>query len=126
MKRMWFGIGLLAVMLLGCLQISRSANRICLPAADTAAQASEACIAEDTQAAKQLLLQSAHRWQQYRQQIAVWTDHKSIEKADLLFAQAWVCLHADELGEAASVCARLSRLLQAIADIQQLSWQNLL
>ena len=126
MKRLWFGLGLLLALLVLCLTIGRSAERICLPAADWAARASEACVQGDSFRAEQYLSQADSLWQKNRQLIALWADHTPMEQAELLMQQAGAFLRAGEPGEAASTCAGLSRLLRSIAEAQQLSWQNLL
>ena len=126
MKRTLFGMGLLLALLVLCLAIGRSAERICLPAADWAARASEACVRGDRFRAERYLSQADSLWQENRRLVALWADHTPMEQAEVLIRQAGAFLRAGAPGEAASVCAGLSKLLRSIAEAQQLSWQNLL
>ena len=126
MKRLWFGAGLLLLLLALCLLIGRRAEACCFPAANWAAGASEACIRGDSFRAEQYLSQADSLWQENRQLIALWADHTPMEQAEVLMRQAKAFLRSGEPGEAASTCAGLSRLLRSIAEAQQLSWQNLL
>lgn len=126
MKRCWFGLGLLVVLLaLGLFfscKMSADQQRI----AHRLRDAREAAAAEDWDGAETLLGSAREEWQRRWHFTAAFADHEPMEEIDSLFAQGQVYLTSRNPEELASICAQLERSIQAVGDAHGLTWWNLL
>ena len=126
MKRMYIGIVLLAVMLAAGILMSVLFLRLHQPLSATLEQAKMAALSGDWEQTARLTDQAHQQWQQCRNFTAAVADHEPLEEMDALFARLEVLCRMRQADEFASDCAQLSRLAQAMADSQQITWWNLL
>ena len=123
MKRMWIGVGLLAVllaagMLTGTLLekwVNRDVQR--LEQAGAAAQ-NEAWIEAET-----LTKQVREDWRRRKWVAEMFTDHEKLGEIDTAFAQLKVYRHTDAAAYSAA-CTAIAQDLQSIAKNQTISWRN--
>ena len=126
MKRLWLGIGILAVLLaLGCLT-AFGVSRLCTPAAEALEQASDAVQTGQWEDALDLAARARRRWERYRELNAAVTNHEPMEEVDALFASLEVYGRRRDILGFADCCARLSSLIRAIAESQSAHWWNVL
>ena len=112
MKRLSIGIVFLSVILAIGICVTAAFTALHKPLSDTLQQASEAAISED--------------WERYRAFTAAVADHEPLEEMDAMFAQLEVLARQRETSDFAALSAQLSRMAQAMADSQSISWWNLL
>ena len=125
MKRLWIGIGFLAVILLIGTGITLAFEQLHKPLSDTLQQASEAAMAEDWEKASALTKSAKADWEKCREFTAAVADHEPLEEMDALFAQLEVRARQQETTDFAALSAQLARMAQAMADSQSISWWNL-
>ena len=125
MKRLWIGIGFLAVILLIGTGITLAFEQLHKPLSDTLQQASEAAMAEDWEKASALTKSAKADWEKCREFTAAVADHEPLEEMDALFAQLEVLARQQETTDFAALSAQLARMAQAMADSQSISWWNL-
>ena len=126
MKRVWFGAGLLAVLLLGGLLSGRWMTRNQQPLADLMEQAAQAAMAEEWDQALTLSGQAENAWRRQRDLAAAFADHGPMEEIDESFAELKVFSQSREQIHFASACMALSRKLEAMGEAHRLVWWNLL
>lgn len=126
MKRMYIGLGLLAVMLAVGIWVTVMFDRIHAPLSATLDQAQAAALAGDWEQAGILTGQAHAQWRRARELIAAVADHAPLEEMDALFARLEVLQQMHQADEFASDCAELSSLASAMADSQRILWWNLL
>ena len=122
MKRCWFGLGLLALLLvlglLCALFLGRFGAELSRDAAAAAALADT-----DRPGAEKILESVGQRWQEKRFWLAVLTDHKAIGEADSLLRLLESPLEADSFRENA---LRLSVIFRQLGQNQLPKWENIL
>lgn len=126
MKRCWFGLGLLVVLLGLGLFFSHRMTAGQEKLADTVQFAQEAAVQEDWDRASMLLGSARREWERGWHFTAAFADHEPMEEIDSLFAQGQVYLANREGAELAAICAQLARSLRAVGDAHGLTWWNLL
>ena len=126
MKRCWFGMVLLGVLLAGGLASFLVMDALHTPISEDLAQASRYAQAGDWEEADALTARARQRWDKYRRSTAALVDHKPMEDVEGLFARLEVYRNAREREAYAALCAQLSTLVRAIAEIHSPSWWNLL
>ena len=124
MTRLWIGVGLLLVLLLGGLGL-----RLCIvPFQETIAQ--ELCDAaslakEDWTPARNAAFAARDRWLRYKDGIAAVTDHEPMEEMEGLF-QELSFLDSDRAVDFACICVQLAEISRAIGETQRLKWWGVL
>ena len=126
MSRFYWGLGLLLLLLVGGLLLTEAAERIQQPITAFLEEAAEAGISEDWTTAQQKTNQARQRWIAYRAVSASFCDHEPLEEVDSEFARLDAFLRQRDPAEFAAVCAGLSRLTEAIAESQAVTWWSLL
>ena len=126
MKHLWIGVCLLAVLLLLCIGSTLAMEWIHAPIAHQLEDASKAALAGHWQEARILAAGAKNRWEQYRTFVACITDHEVLESADAQFARLKVLEQTRESTAFAAGCGELSAVFDALADMQDLSLQNLM
>lgn len=123
MKRSWFGVGLLAAMLVLSLLAGRLTVRCCDPASKDLAAAGECVLAGDWDAAAQLTQGARNRWERYRSFGGVMGNQRDMEEVDSLLARLEVYLCTRDLRTPA-LCAEIA---QRVADLSpSANWWDLL
>ena len=126
MKRLYIGAALLAVMLAGGVVLTAAFTALHEPLGETLRQAQEAAAAGDWETAAELTAQAKNRWEKHRHFVAAVADHEPLEEMDSLFARLEVLCRLREEDEFAADCAELSRLCEAMAESQRVTWWSLL
>lgn len=125
MKRSWFGLGLLVVLLAGAILVGTAMDDIQRPvAADLrrAAILSE----EDWEAAKSLAAMAEDRWSEKERFCACFADHTPLEEIRQGFAELRVYADSEETPHFAAQCAQLSQRVEAVAKAHGLTWGDFL
>lgn len=126
MKRCWFGLGLLVLLLVGSLLVTVYMDRTNAPLAETVEQASRKALEGDWGNANALAGKARASWEKNWNVGAVFADHDPMEDINGLFEQLEAYAEArDPLGFA-SVCGLLKAQLEAMADAHSFVWWNLL
>jgi len=126
LKRMYFGIGLMAVLLaLSALceaYLVRHSTIIC----DQLEQAQMQAFSGEYSGAVDSVLEANRHWQHHRHRFAALIDHAPMEQIDDLFQSAGEYARLGEGEEFSLLCGRLRRMVEMISQAHQLSWWNLL
>ena len=109
MKRLWVGILLLLVLLVGTMAVTVAMDRIYAPMV-------EALEAGDLEAAEE-------RYGRWRDLTAAFADHGPMEERDALFARAEIC---EDTQERKALCAELAQRARAMSNAHSPTWWNLL
>ena len=126
MKRLWIGAGLLAVLLLLGIGSTLAMNRIHSPIARQLDSACEAAIAGHWQEARILTAGARGHWENYKEFAACITDHDDLERADAQFARLDTLQRVQASAAFAAVCAELSAMFDALAEMQDLNLWNMM
>lgn len=126
MKRCWFGLGLLVILLILCLFFSQKIGENQEGILSDLQAAQVAALAEDYTTAGNLLHHARTDWEQRWRFHAAFSDHDPMEEIDGLFAQSQVYLDCREGDALAATFAELTRSIQAVGDAHALTWWNLL
>ena len=126
MKRCWFGLILLLVLLILCAGSSRYMTRVHEPLAQSAGKAAEYALEGDWGNALSLTRKVRSQWEDRWGLIAAIADHDPMEQVNSLFAQLEVYAAAGDGAGFAAVCAALSAALDALADESSFTWWNFL
>ena len=126
MKRSWFGLGLLIVLLAASLLVTGYMERIHAPLAETVEQAARKAQEGDWGNANALAGKARACWEENWNVGAVFADHDPMEDINGLFAQLEAYAQAKDALGFASVCGLLKTQLEAMADAHGFVWWNLL
>lgn len=126
MKRIWFGAALLVILLLLGIGSTLAMEWIHSPIARQLESASEAALAGHWQEARILAAGARGHWENYKIFSACITNHEALEEADARFARLDVLERSRETDAFAAACGELSAMFDALADVQDLSLQNLM
>ena len=126
MKRCWFGLILLLVLLLGCAWSSGYMSKVHSPVSETAMEAADFALEGDWGNAMTLAGRIRTQWENRWGIVAAFADHEPMEEIDGLFAQLEIYSRAGDNLSTAAVCAELSQRLEAMGDAHKGSWWNLL
>lgn len=125
MTRLWIGVGLLLILLLGgialWLGISPFHNRL----AETLDQASLLAVEGNWAQARSAAFSARDQWLQYKDSFAAVTDHEPMEQMDALFRELSL-LDADRAVDFSCVCVQLAGVCRAIGETQSLKWWGIL
>ena len=126
MKRLWLGIGVLAVFLAASLLLSWYLPGLHRDLSETLSAAAQAAEKSDWEEAARLAGGAKQTWERSRHFVASFTDHEPLETLDSLFAELEVYRAAALPIDYAATCVQLSQLCLAIAESHCLTWWNLL
>lgn len=126
MKRLWIGAGLLAVLLLLGIGSTLAMERIHNPVARQLDSACQAALSGHWQEARILAAGAKGHWESYKEFAACITDHEALEAADAQFARLDVLERIRESAAFAAVCAELSAMFDALADMQDFNLWNMM
>ena len=126
MKRCWFGLGLLVVLLGASIWVTWHMDHAHAPIASAVEQAAQRALGGDWGNAAALAETARAGWEEGWNISATFADHEPMEEINGLFAQLEIYAQAkDSLGFAA-VCAQLQESLKAMGDAHGFVWWNLL
>lgn len=126
MGRLWLGVGILVVFLVLGLWIGSMMDDIHLSIADTLETAADQALSGNTTAALDTAKGAKVQWEKHWHGTAAAADHGPMDEIDGLMAQMERYAQADQWGDFAACCARLSLLVQAMSEAHSLTWWNLL
>lgn len=125
MKRCWWGLVLLVVLLAGSLLSAWQMGRVHKPMADSARQAAAYALVNDWEKANALAQQARAEWEKRWDFSAAFANHAPMEQIDSLFARLEAYGKAKNSHLFAAVCADLGQALESIGDAQGLNWWNI-
>ncbi len=126
MKRMWIGIGLLAVVLIGGVWSGKRMMNTHLPCAEDLEHAAACAMAEDWGSAGALAEKARDTWQQNRKISASVTDHEPMDEIDAIFEELEVYRAREETAAYSAGCMYLAEQLRDLGNSFRLSWWNIL
>lgn len=126
MKRMWFGIGLLALMLICSLCATDFMEQAHSAGAEDLNRAAELALQEEWDKAEVYALRARKNWNEKRLVTAMFADHEPMNEIDALFAQLDAYASARDSASFGSTCRNLAVQLNTLKDAHRLSFGNLL
>lgn len=125
-KEFWGALVLMGVLLAGTLGVAWGMQRVHETAAEKLEYAAEQAQNGDMEQAVVLFRQAREHWKRHQEASASVADHSPMDEIEMLFAEAEVYAHRQEITDFAAACAHLSRMVHAMAEAQKLTWWNLL
>ena len=125
MKRSWFGLGLLAVLLAGGLLVTWEMERIHEPVARDLITAGECALAGDWEQARRLSRQAKEAWEKNEKFRACFADHEPMEEIDACFARMEVFSRMKEAVAFAAACGETARKAEAMGEAHGLKWETI-
>lgn len=126
MKRCWFGVGLLAVLLVASLSVTWGMEKIHRPITADLNQAAECAELGDWVNAESLSRRAEAAWNKWEHFRACFADHTPTEEVGAELAAMAQSRQERDAGEFAASCARAAKMVQAVGDAHGLYWWNLL
>ena len=126
MKRIWIGIVLLGVLLLGGIGTGEFMQQAHDPVAQDVRQAGEVVLRDQWELAQALVNRAQDRWKEKWPVTAAIADHEPMDEIDALFAQLEVYAASKDQIAYTALCAHLASLLDAISQSHSLNWWNLM
>lgn len=126
MKRLWIGVGVLAVVLAAGIALNVAMDRLHTDLSRELDRAGELAMQERWEEAGEVAREAYRRWQDRRRLLAAVVDHEPLEEMERLFSQLWVYRQRQWITEFSAVCVQLARQAEAIGDSHILTWWNLL
>lgn len=124
--RFYLGVSILALFLLLGIFTVISAEQALQLAAELFSQAAQDALEGKLEEGIGLFTQAESRWAQMRKEIATVADHTPLEEIEALLAETEVFAQARDAEHFAACCARLSRLMEAVADAHAPAVENIL
>ncbi len=115
MRRCWFGLGVLVLILVLGLLSGWYFSKICTAAGEAL------ILAAESEAPEELIAQAARRWQDHRLLAAVLCNHTALDSIQDHFA-----LLDPNGADFREHCLLLAAKFQALGQSQKLTWENLL
>lgn len=122
MKRFYFGVALLLILLAVSLGAAAGLERIHGEIAMELEQAAQAVRSGDPAAAEPGLDRAQELWERYEHLLAAFADHEPLEEMEGLFAEVAIYRQAGENTRLAVACTRLAILSRAVAESHSLKW----
>lgn len=122
MKRFYFGVALLAVLLALALWSAAGLGQIHGEIAAELEQAAQAVCAGDPAAAEPGLDRAQELWERYEHLLAAFADHEPLEEMEGLFAEVALYRQAGEQTDLAVACTRLALLSRSVGESHSLKW----
>ena len=126
MKRMWIGVGLLVLALVGGVLSAEWMDKTHESIGADIEKAAVHAMAEEWSQADALAHHARRAWEKKRPVIAALADHEPLETVDSLFDQLKVYSAAGDSTAYCVLCADLRQLLEALGDYNKLTVSNLL
>ena len=126
MKRIYMGLGILAILLAMAITFTLLMERIYQPMSNILQEAADASIRADWASAAQLYSMAQARWEQHKHFSAALADHSPMDDIDGLFGELELYLQQQEMPHFAATCRHLARLTEAMGENHSLNWWNFL
>ncbi len=122
MKRFYFGVALLLILLAVALGAAAGLEKIHGEIALELEQAAQAVEAGNLAAAEPELDRAQALWERYEHLLAAFADHEPLEEMEGLFAEVAIYRQAGEQTDLAVACTRLAILSRSVAESHSLKW----
>lgn len=126
MKRCWFGVCLLAVLLAGSLAVTWGMDAVHRPVAEELDRAARSAQVGDWQQAGAAFVEAQQGWEKWAHFRACFADHTPMEEVDGELAVAQSAAILEEWPDFAASCARASKMVAAVGQAHAFNWWNLL
>ena len=126
MKRSWMGAGLLLLLLLGGILVTRAMGRIHDPIARDLTAAGEWALTGSWDQALAFSQRASDSWEGHKLFRSCFADHNPTEEIDACFAQLEIYGRMKEETAFAAACGETARKVAAIGEAHKLIWQNFL
>lgn len=126
MGKLWLGVGILVLFLVLGLWTNHAMNDIHMGIADTLDTAAEEALSGNLAAGRKTAEKAKASWDAHWHSSAAVADHAPMDEIDGLLSQLESYGRADQPGDFAACCSRLSLLVQAMCEAHSLTWWNLL
>ena len=126
MKRVWFGAGLLIILLGISLAVTWCMDNIHRPIADDLKQAAQCAELGNWQNAEGLSRRAEEVWNRWEHFRACFADHTPTEEIGAELAAMGIARQRRETGDFSASCVRAAKMVQAVGDAHALRWWNLL
>ena len=125
-KHFYIGLGILLVFLVLGFLVAFCMSRVCDPISIQLENAAQQALSGDLDQGISLAADAKSRWSVSWKGIATVADHTPMDEIEELFAEIEVFAKAGDGEHFSACCARLSRLMEAMAEAHSLTWWNLL
>ena len=126
MKRVWFGAGLLIVLLAVSLGVTWGMDNIHRPIADDLKQAAQCAELGNWSTAEGLSRRAEKTWNRWEHFRACFADHTPTEEIGAELAAMSIARQRRETGDFSASCVRVAKMVRAVGDAHALRWWNLL
>lgn len=126
MRSVYFGVGLLVVLLVLGSFVCWQMNRLQLPLVETLEDAADAALGGSFSQAVALGEQAKRQWESRWELTASLADHVPMDEIDGLFSQLKAYAREEEKTHYAACCLELVSMIRAVAEAHSPSWWNLL
>lgn len=126
MKRCWFGLGLLVVLLGVSLAVSWGMDAVHRPIAGKLRRAAICAQAEELERAQAEFRKAQTDWERWAHFRGCFADHTPTEAVDQELAAARWAGTLAQWPEFAAACARAAKMVEAIGAAHAFNWWNLL
>ena len=126
MKRIWIGVVLLGVLLLGGFGTGEFMEQAHIPVARDVQRAGELAMQGQWEKARALVKRGQDRWEEKWPVTAAIADHEPMDEIDALFAQLAVYERTRDPAAYSALCAYLSSQLEALSQGHLCKWWNLM
>lgn len=126
MKRCWFGLGLLIVLLALSILATAWMTRVHDAIDRDLRLAAQYALEGDWQTADRHFLQAKRSWKTWEHLRASLADHTPVEEADADFAATQVYAYTRQDISFAASCLQLARQVAAVGEAHEFVWWNLL
>ena len=126
MRRLWIGVGFLAVILTVGIVLTVAFERVHTPVSADLRQASQSALEQDWEKATALADSARADWLQYRDLIAAVADHEPLEEMEKQLNLLPVYARLHRTADFSATCIELAAMADAMLETQQLTWWNFL
>ena len=126
MKRLWFGVGLLAFLLAVSLYLGDALTELTQPAESDLDKAAVAALEENWPLASALYLRAQKHWDASRKLTAVLAHHDPIQQIDVGFASLPAYAATEDTTGFCAACSELAQQLRSLPQPHGPQWWNLL
>lgn len=126
MKRLWLGLGLVALILAAGVFLEQRLEKWHHPQAEALEQAADWARQEDWQRTRELLRGTRQDWQKHRDLAAALVNHGIVDEIDIRFAQLEVYAAEENRADFCAGCAGLVLQLRNVPKFHGFDWWNLL
>ena len=126
MKRIWIGVVLLGVLLIGGIGTGEFMERAHIPVARDVQRAGELALQGEWTLAQALVKRGQDRWEEKWPVTAAIADHEPMDEIDALFAQLKTYEKTRDPAAYSALCGHLGSLLEALSQGHRCKWWNLM